>query len=183
MSLETKRIKLRQWRKEDIDMFAEMNSYPDVMRYFPKPLTRIESDCMAQRCKSHIAEYGWGLWCAQLIDSGEFIGFVGIHRPLKIMPCSPCVEVGWRLNKRHWGMGYATEAAELVLSYGFEKLGLTELVSYTTVSNVRSRAVMERIGLKNTNQNFGHPEIEEDHPLFEHVLYKITKSSWQNLKL
>lgn len=179
MELETNRIILRQWKQEDLPVFAELNSDPEVMKYFPKVLNRKESDEVAQGCQSLISEKGWGFWAAQLKSSNKFIGFVGLHNPKPILPFAPCVEIGWRLHKSYWGHGYATEAAHKALSYSFEKLGLSEVVSFTTVSNVRSRAVMERLGFQNTNQNFEHPDIPVGHPLSEHVLYKVTKSEWE----
>ena len=176
--LETERLLLRQWRKSDLPVFAKLNSDPDVMKYFPKPLNRDESDALAQRCKMLISKRDWGLWAAELKATGEFIGFVGLHKPKDTLPFSPCVEIAWRLHKNFWGNGYATEAAKEALKYSFETLGLNELVSFTTVLNYRSRAVMERLGLRNTHQNFNRPDLPIHHTLAEHVLYKITISDW-----
>jgi ribosomal-protein-alanine N-acetyltransferase len=177
--LETERLLLRQWREQDLPVFAELNSDLEVMEYFPKPLNREESDAIAQKCESLISERGWGFWATEIKDSGEFIGFVGLHKPKATLPFSPCVEIGWRLLKKYWGNGYASEAAREALKYSFEILCLNEVVSFTTVSNFRSQAVMERLGLHNTHQNFEHPDLPKGHALSKHVLYKITKSEWQ----
>ncbi|MCP4342668.1 MAG: GNAT family N-acetyltransferase [Desulfobulbaceae bacterium] len=177
--LETDRLLLRQWKNQDLSAFAKLTADSEVMEYFPSTLSSEESNAMAQKCKSLISERGWGVWASELKESGDFIGFVGIHKPKATLPFSPCVEIGWRLLREHWGNGYATEAAAEALRFSFESLGLNEVVSFTTVSNYRSRSVMEHLGLSNTNQNFEHPDIPDGHQLSEHVLYKITKSEWQ----
>ena len=177
--LETDRLLLRQWIDQDLPIFAALNSDPEVMKYFPALLTREESNAMAEKCKSLIAERGWGAWAVELKSSGEFFGFVGLHIPKSNLPFSPCVEIAWRLHKQFWGNGYATEAAQKALSFAFSALNLEDVVSFTTTTNFRSRSVMERLGFSNTYQNFEHPDIQKGHALQEHVLYKITKIQWQ----
>ncbi|KXF81925.1 GNAT family N-acetyltransferase [Enterovibrio coralii] len=179
--LKTKRLILRQWTEEDFHPFAEMCSDEDVMAHFPKPLSAEESHEMARKIQSLIRERGWGLWAIEVAGQHKFIGFVGLHEAPSAMPFSPCIEIGWRLSKEHWGKGYATEAAKDVLRFAFEELSLSHVVSFTTVENTRSRAVMHRIGLRDTDQNFAHPNIEPSHPQSEHVLYKITQSEWRQL--
>jgi RimJ/RimL family protein N-acetyltransferase len=180
--LETDRLFLRQWVKQDLPIFAALNSDPEVMEYFPTLLSREESNAMSEKCKSLIAERGWGFWAVEIKLSGKFIGFVGLHTPNPNLPFSPCVEVGWRLLKEFWGKGYAIEAAQESLTYAFNTLKLSEVVSFTTISNSRSRSVMERLGFSNAHQNFEHPDIQKGHSLSEHVLYKITKKEWQEHK-
>lgn len=176
--LETDRLLLRQWQAQDFSVFAQLNDDPQVMEYFPSTLNREESDNIAKKCRSLISENGWGFWATELKETDEFIGFVGLHKPKSTLPFSPCVEIGWRLHKNYWGNGYATEAGKEVLRYAFEVLKLNEVVSFTTASNFRSRAVMERLDLANTKQNFKHPDVSRNHHLSEHVLYKITQSKW-----
>lgn len=176
--LETDRLQLRQWIDADFPMFAELNSDPAVMQYFPKLLEPVDSDAIAEKCRQLIAERGWGFWAVSLKDTGCFIGFVGLHQPKANLPFSPCVEIGWRLHKHYWRRGFATEAATEALRFAFEVLSLDEVVSFTARSNQPSRAVMERLGMYNTHNDFKHPDIESDHPLSEHVLYKITRSEW-----
>lgn len=154
-----------------------MGKDPDVMRYFPSLLSEEKSIEMAQTMQTLIAQRGWGLWAVELPQQEPFIGFVGLHIPSDDLPCSPCVEIGWRLASAHWGKGYATEAATACLQYAFEELNLNEVVAFTTVSNQPSRRVMEKLGMDNTERNFMHPDIEADHPLCEHVLYSIHAQS------
>jgi len=169
---------LRQWKDKDFPVFVKLNSDPQVMQYFSALLSKDESDALAQKYKALISERGWGVWATELKDSGELIGCVGIHIPKETLPFSPCVEIGWRLLKKCWGNGYATEAATQALRFSFENLDFNEVVSFTTISNNRSRSVMKGLGLINTNQNFEHPDLPQGHLLSENVLYKITKSQW-----
>lgn len=178
--MDTARLRLRQWRDDDFPAFAELNADPEVMRYLPAPLSEEASDHMARHCRDLIATRGWGLWAVEVRASKEFIGFVGLHEPGHDLPFSPCVEIGWRLARHYWGNGYATEAAQRALSYAFERLALDEVVSFTTVSNLPSRAVMERLGFENTHNNFAHPAVALDDPLSEHVLYTLSDSRWRD---
>ncbi len=177
--LKTDRLLLRQWTEDDFLPFAEMCCDKEVMAHFPKLQTRDESYEMGKKILSLINERGWGFWAVEIPNQYKFIGFVGLHTPKDSMPFSPCVEIGWRLSKEHWNKGYATEAAEAVLEYAFNTLDLEEVVSFTTLANERSKAVMKKIGMCDSNQNFMHPDVEDFHPQREHVLYKITKSAWQ----
>ena len=175
---ETERLKLRQWKKEDYPVFAIMNADPVVMEYFPNILNESESNEMADKIQSIISARGWGFWAVGEKNKGNFIGFVGLHVPIPGLPCSPCVEIGWRLRKESWGKGYALEAAQAALKVAFEKLGFNEVYSFTAVGNFRSRAVIERLYMTNTQQNFEHPMVPVGNPLREHVLYKLTKDRW-----
>jgi len=112
----------------------------------------------------------------------KFMGFVGLHTPSDALPFAPCVEIGWRLAKPHWGKGYATEAAMASLNFAFAELSLNQVVAFTAVANNRSQAVMQKLGMTNTGNNFMHPDIELSHPLCEHVLYKISYSQWSSYK-
>jgi RimJ/RimL family protein N-acetyltransferase len=174
----TERLQLRQWREDDRPAFAAMSADPEVMEFFPKTLSKSESDAVADRCEALIAERGWGFWAAQSLETGRFLGFVGLHIPRADFPFSPCVEIGWRLARPYWRKGYATEGAAAALRVGFEQLGLDEVVSFAVVKNLRSRAVMERLRMIDTRQNFEHPDVPEPGRLREHCLYKISREAW-----
>jgi ribosomal-protein-alanine N-acetyltransferase len=173
-TLRSARLTLRQWEAHDLEPFAALNADSEVMEYFVAPLSTDESAAMVGRMQSAIAERGWGSWCLDI--DGSCAGFVGLSVPAYETPFTPCVEIGWRLARGHWGMGYASEAARLALGYGFETLGLEEIVSFTTVSNQRSRRVMERIGMmRDAAGDFDHPRVPEGHPLRRHVLYRLRR--------
>jgi RimJ/RimL family protein N-acetyltransferase len=177
--LRTQRLLLRQWRDEDLEPFAELNADPETMRYFPAPPSREESDALAEHARRHIAEEGWGLWAVEVAGAADFIGFVGLARPSFEEHFTPAVEVGWRLARRHWRRGYATEAGRAALAYGFEELRLNEIVSFTSGLNEPSWRVMERLGMsQDPAGDFDHPRVPVGHPLRPHVLYRLSRTDW-----
>lgn len=180
IELETDRLRLRQWRESDYPLFSNLNSDPEVMKYFPELLSKEDSDCLAIKLQSLIQDRGWGLWALELKSTNQFIGYTGLHHTNEELIFSPAIEIGWRLSKSHWKQGYATEAAKAVLKFAFISLQLEEIVSFTSVINKNSIAVMQRINMKDTLSNFKHPKIAVDNKLSEHVLYKITSENWSH---
>jgi RimJ/RimL family protein N-acetyltransferase len=176
--IETPRLKLRQWQPSDYAPFAAMCADPIVMEFFPALLTTDQSHAMADEIQAKIADQGWGMWAVEVLETGAFAGFVGLNRPGYPLPFAPCIEVGWRLDKAFWGNGYATEAGNAALEFGFDTLKLDEIVSFTAVPNVRSQAVMQRLGMRNMGENFHHPLVPEGDWLLDHVLYKIDRTQW-----
>ena len=179
IEFETERLRLRLWQDSDYEPFAALNADPHVMAFFPCPLPRHESDALADTLRALLTQRGWGLWAVEVMGTDSFIGFVGLHVPSIALPFSPCAEVGWRLAARHWGQGYATEAARGTLRVAFERLALAEVISFTTVSHQRSRRVMERLGMQYQGETFAHPSVPADHPLRPHVLYRLRREQWR----
>lgn len=174
-TLSSGRICLRQWREEDRETFAAMNADARVMEFFRSCLSRAESDAMVDGIQKHFNERGFGLWAVEAPGVAAFVGFAGLAVPRFDAHFTPCVEVGWRLSFEHWGQGYATEAARLALGYGFGTLALSEVVSFTSATNHRSRAVMERLGMRrDPADDFDYPSFPEGHPLRRHVLYRLS---------
>jgi len=183
VTLDTPRLRLRQWRDDDLAPFARMNADPRVMEHFPAPLERAASDAVALRLRDEIAERGWGFWAVEAKDrageaEGGFVGFTGLRIPVVPLPIGPCVEIGWRLAHEHWGRGYASEAARAALDHGFATLGLEEIVSFTALQNMRSQAVMRRIGMQHRGETFEHPGVAPGHPLRAHCLYRLGREDW-----
>ncbi len=175
-ALETPRTRLRRWREPDREPFALMNADPRVVEFLPAPLTRAGSDAFADRIAAHFAEHGFGLWALEVPGAAAFAGFVGLSIPRFEAAFTPCVEVGWRLAPEHWGRGYATEAARAALRFAFGPLGLVEVLSFTVPANLRSRRVMERLGMtRDPRDDFDHPLLPEGHRLRRHVLYRISR--------
>ena len=164
--LVTDRLLLRRWRPEDRPLFAAINADPRVMEFFPKLLSREESDATVDRIEAHFAQHGFGLWAVEVPGVTPFAGFVGLAHPRFEATFTPCVEIGWRLAAEHWGRGYATEGATAALAFGFEQLKLAEILSFTVPGNVRSRRVMEKIGMTHSPaDDFDHPLVSAGHKL------------------
>jgi RimJ/RimL family protein N-acetyltransferase len=182
-SLSSPRLRLRPWQDEDLPAFAALNADPEVMEHMPKCLTREESDALAGRIREGIDRLGFGLWAVEVFGVADFIGFTGLSVPSYETHFTPCVEIGWRLARKFWGFGYATEAARLALDYGFREVKLDQIVSFTFVGNVRSRKVMERLGMTySPDDDFDHPRVPEGHRLQPHVLYRINRATWESGK-
>jgi len=173
--MSTPRLLLRAWRAEDLAPFAAMNADPRVMRFFPSVLSEAETARLMERNAAHFERHGFGMWAAELRATGVFAGFIGLFVPQFEAHFTPCVEIGWRLAAEHWNQGLATEGAHAVLKYGFDSVGLAEIVSFTAEDNLPSRRVMEKIGMsRNPGDDFDHPNVPEGHRLRRHVLYRKT---------
>jgi RimJ/RimL family protein N-acetyltransferase len=173
--LTTDRLVLRRWRPEDCEPFARINADPRVMEFLPSLLTREQSDQMIDRIEAHFAERGLGLYAVEFQQ--QFIGYTGLWIPTFQAPFRPCVEIGWRLSADHWDRGLATEAAKKVLFHALEATSPQNLVSFTVPENVRSRRVMEKIGMTHDPaDDFDHPRFPEGHRLRRHVLYRFPRS-------
>jgi RimJ/RimL family protein N-acetyltransferase len=174
--LRTERLVLRSWQESDLDPWATMNADPQVREHFPDLLTREQSAASMARFQAELDQRGYGLWAVEVRASGEFIGFTGLDPVDAHMPFTG-VEIGWRLIRSAWGHGYATEAAQACLAFGFNVLGLPEIVSMTATTNLRSQAVMRRIGMtRDPAADFDHPNVPAG-PVRRHVLYRIRPGS------
>lgn len=180
--IETERLILRQWRDSDIAPYCQLNADPQVMRYFPALQCEQESRAQAERAQRYIENHGYGFWALELKASQEFLGFVGLLAQSKEsgLPNTPFVEIGWRLDSKHWGKGYAPEAAQAALAFAFTELKLEQVYSFTALPNLPSQRVMSKIGMTNTGQDFDHPKLTKGHRLERHCLYRITREQWLN---
>lgn len=176
----TERLILRPWKNEDFLPFAEMNADPRVREFFPSVQTTEESDAVVRHFQATYNRDGFCMFAAELIATAEFAGFIGLQTMNFVVPSvdQPAVEIGWRLSHRHWGKGLATEGARAVIRYAFLTLHLREVVAITVPANLRSRRVMEKIGMQHLHElDFDHPNIPEGHPLRAHVLYVLKKDA------
>ena len=164
-------IILRRWHDSDLVPLTEMNADPEVMRYFLAPMRQLEVKEMLARMQATLDERGWGVWAVEV--DGNFAGMVGLNVPRWELPFSPCTEVLWRLRKEFWGRGVAYFAASQAVEYGFSKLGLDEIVAFTTPPNLRSINLMNRLGFhRDTQGDFDHPAVPEGHSLRRHILFR-----------
>lgn len=182
--LTTERLILRTWQSSDIPLMTAISSDPSVMEFFPSTQDTAATQTLVDRICNHYEKYGYSLYAVETKDTHEFIGFVGLSHPSFDIPKFkskglPIVEIGWRISSKHWGCGYATEAAKAVLHYAFTVLKLDEIISFTVPANTRSRRVMEKIGLHHSKEDdFEHPKIDNSSPLSQHVLYRLTRNEY-----
>jgi RimJ/RimL family protein N-acetyltransferase len=178
-TLVTQRLRLRDWRDDDLPAFRALNADPEVMRHLPGPLDAAASDALAARAREALARQGWGSWAVELPGEVSFIGMVGLGHVRFVAPFAPAIEVGWRLARTCWGRGYATEAARVVIDFAFTNLAVSELVSFTVPGNAASRRVMEKLGFRlDEPAGFSHPHLPPGHPLARHVLYRLSHEAW-----
>lgn len=176
-TLTSARLTLRAWREADLVPFAALNADPVAMQFMPRCLSRAESDALAHGLQESLAARGWGVWAVAARDGGAFLGCVGLAQPGFAAHFTPCTEIAWRLAREHWGSGYATEAARECLNFAFATLALPEVVSFTARDNVRSEAVMRRLGMRQDGE-FEHPRLPPGHRLRWHVLYRLARADW-----
>ncbi|MEP7080088.1 MAG: GNAT family N-acetyltransferase [Ginsengibacter sp.] len=169
--ISTERLCLRKWIDSDSEPFIKMNSDQAVMEYFPQLSSEADTLSMINRINLAFEKNGFGLWAVEDKITKDFLGFTGFMIPQFESFFTPCIEIGWRFRKESWGQGLATEAAKACIDYGFNKLGFTKIVSFTSALNVKSEKVMQRIGM-NYVANFDHPKIEKENLLCQHVLYE-----------
>ncbi|WP_371256749.1 GNAT family N-acetyltransferase [Roseibium sp. TrichSKD4] len=180
--METDRLILRPWQEDDLDDLAALCSDPDVMRHFPMIMSYDQSKAYLEKILKKRVSEGFCMDPIIVKETGEFAGFVGLNIPAykEPLPFDPCVEIGWRLHKKVWGKGYATEAANAWLRFGFETLNLPEIVAFTIPANTSSQRVMERLGMiRDIDGDFQHPNLALDHPMSQHVLYRLSEKAWR----
>ena len=177
--IETERLILRTWEKEDAKAYFQINQDPKVTEFLLGPLAMEQITGFIEAMNSHSASHGYTIWAACLKETSELIGFIGLKSIDWKSHFTPAVEIAWRLGAQYWGKGYATEGAKATVKYGFNQCGLEEILSFTVPDNIRSLQVMQKIGLKHDIQgSFEHPELPVDHPLSQHVLYRLTKEDY-----
>ncbi len=175
-ALRTERLLIRAWRDDDVDAAAALNADPRVMEFFPSVVAPADTAAQIAGTRARLADTGYGFLPVEVVGGASFVGMVGLVVPRFEAHFTPAVEIGWRFAAAHWGRGYATEAARAVLAYGFEQLALPEIVSFTTVANVRSRRVMDKLGMRRAEEDdFLHPALPGGHPLKPHVLYRLRR--------
>ncbi len=157
-----------------------MSADPEVMAHLGQAPGRDASDALATRIRAHCAAHGYGYWAVELPGVAPFIGFVGLRQVAYTAHFTPAIDLGWRLARAHWGRGYATEAAAAAIDFGFDHLGLSEIVAYTVPANQRSRQVMRRLRMTHTDaDDFDHPQLPAGHHLAHHMLYRLARADWR----
>ena len=179
----TSRLILRQWKAEDTPAFIELNADSSVMEFFPSTWDADKTESFIKTCSQLIESRGWGFWAVEKKQSAQFIGMVGLNQVPDDLPIQQSIEVGWRLAKKEWGNGYATEAASASLNYAFNTLKAQQVVAFTPVQNTRSRRVMEKLNMTERKETFVHPRVPIESGLSEHVLCEITVQEYESCDL
>jgi len=170
----SERLGFRNWINEDLNEFAKLNSEEEVMEYFPKILTKNEVGDLIEKLKNHFSKNGFTYYATEVLETKEFIGMIGLAFQEYKTKYTPAIDIGWRLKRKAWGKGYATEGAKRCLEYGFNELDINKIISVCTINNRKSENVMKKIGMIKIGQ-FNHPEMA-NHPEYEkHFCYEIIK--------
>ena len=184
LQLETPRLLLRRWEEGDRAPFAAMNADPVVMRFYPGPYTRQESDEAIDRYLVAFEHVGYSFFAATLRETGEFAGTIGLQQLRDEIPNlpQPSVEIGWRLTQASQGRGLATEGALAIINFAFNQLALDEVVAITALPNQPSRRVMEKVGMTYRPEfDFNHPRVPAGHPYERHALYSLRNPKSQEV--
>lgn len=177
--LETQRLILRTWLISDIEPYYLINQDAKVIEFLRGSLSREQVRDFIATANKHQQQHGYTLWAVELKKTAELIGYIGLNPIDWQVPFRPTVEIAWRLDSHYWNQGYATEGAKAALAYGFNRVKLEEIVSFTVPANKRSIRVMEKIGLiRDEHGDFAHPKLAPDHPLSPHILYRLNKTDF-----
>lgn len=173
MEIETDRLLIRPWVKNDLATFAEFNADPEVRRYYyPALLSRAQSDEVVAECMRHLNKHGFAFLATVRKEDGALIGGTGLSWTNDV-PGDPAIEIGWILGRAYWRQGYARETG-LAWFAQARSLGINEVIGYTTATNLPSRAQMEALGMtRNPAEDFADPTVPADNPLSPHVLYRL----------
>jgi RimJ/RimL family protein N-acetyltransferase len=177
----TERLILRAWQDTDVATFTAINQDPQVTQFLGGPLITAQAQEFIDKANKHLEEYGFGLWAVELKETQQLIGFVGLRKINFDLPFCPAVEIGWRIGSQYWSHGYATEAAQKALEIGFINFSLSEIVSFTVPANIKSIAVMEKLGMhRDLDGDLYHTALPKEHPLALHILYRLSKEEYLN---
>ena len=166
------RLGFRNWIDSDIAKMVDISSDPDVMEFFPAIATRIQTVEFIDKMKLMYIEKGYCYFAVEYLKDESFIGFIGLCYQTYESKVTPNVDIGWRLNKKFWNNGFATEGATKCLDYGFNVIKLKNIISTTPKINIKSIRVMEKIGMSKLTE-FKHPRLQSDNKLSDFFCYEI----------
>lgn len=176
----SERLGFRAWTDNDLPQFAQINADETVMAFFPETQTEVQTAAFVAKQQIQLLTLGYCYFATELLETGEFIGFIGLSRQEFASPFTPATDIGWRLKKEAWGQGYATEGARRCLEYGFGQIGLTDIIAVCPERNTPSEKVMKKIGMEKRG-GFAHPHLKEYPELENCVCYGMDKSKWEEI--
>ncbi|HEX3367514.1 GNAT family N-acetyltransferase [Phenylobacterium sp.] len=170
--IETERLILRAWRDADREPYADIMVHPEVGPWLGGPFTREQAHARVDRFTASLAETGLGRLAVERKADDRLIGHCGLA-PSPVAETVPQgLEIGWALAPEAWGSGFAVEAARAVIADGFARTEAPEILAFTGTANLRSQAVMQRLGMiRMAERDFDHPSLAADHPLHRHIVY------------
>ncbi|GAA4274692.1 GNAT family N-acetyltransferase [Aquimarina gracilis] len=172
----SERLGFRNWNFNDTEPFFKICSDDDVMEFFPSKPSKQDTQDFIYRMQEMQKENGFCYFAVDILETEEFIGFIGLCKQNYIKDLSPFVDIGWRLKKSVWNQGYATEGAKACLEYGFDKIGLDKIYSVAPEINKKSELIMKKIGMQQI-KTFNHPKLKAHKELQSCVFYEISKTS------
>jgi RimJ/RimL family protein N-acetyltransferase len=168
---QSKRLGFRPWLPSDLPAFSAMNADEETMTFFQHPLSKKESQGLMDRMTKLYADRGHCYFAVDLLESGEFLGMIGLGTKSFKARFTPCVDIGWRIRKEYWNQGYASEGAARCLEFAKE-LGIRKVYSLASSKNLSSIRVMQKIGMS-YEYDFEHPDLLEHPRLQPCSLYMI----------
>ena len=173
--LETGRLVLRTWMPDDLPEFIHVTNTPDGMRYLGGVQGTEVYQGLYERILVCQRQNGFCFWIAERKSDGEMLGMCGFKRGT-VDPVMDAMEIGWRFRREVWGQGYAREAAEACLNWGWRNVPDDRIVAITVIDNAPSWGLMERLGMRrNPALDFDHPNLAPGDPLRPHVTYEIAR--------
>lgn len=175
--LETERLVLRSWRDADRTPFAAMSADPEVMQHLDGVVSRTDSDAIIDRLASVERDQGHTFWAIERRDDAKFLGFCGLRRGGHADTPVPIeLEIGWRLARHAWGRGYAREAAQASIDWGWANQPDDRISAWTVQANSGSWGLMLRLGMVHRPElDFDHPRFADGHRLRRHIVYTIDR--------
>ena len=172
--IETERLIVRPWRDYDRTAYAAMGQDPAVMRYLGPLEARAQTDAAIDRMMAIEAANGYCFWAVERRIDAAFLGFCGLLPGKE--PLVGLIEIGWRLGSGYWRQGYALEAAQACLDWGWANLPNPSIHAITVAANKASWGLMERLGMQRLHdQDFDHPGVPDGSPLKRHILYRLDR--------
>lgn len=170
--IKTNRLGLRNWHTKDIAPAKLMTSNEKVMEFFPSTWTSKQTEDFIQKMRKHYRKHEFCYFAVDELETGKFIGFIGLMHQTYSTQFSPFVDIGWRLIPDAWGKGYATEGAKACLNFAFTTLNLQEIYAIAPELNIKSQRVMQKLGMT-FHTDFEHPKLDQNSPFRKCVAYKI----------
>lgn len=172
----TARLRFCRWAPRFMPALRALYADPRVMMYAPTALSRTAVAQLAARNATHFDRHGFGLWVVTSRECGALVGVAGLTVTRRLGGSEASVELSWCLACNFWSGGYATEAARAVCAWGFQALLVDEIIAVAARSNLRSQAVMRRLGMRcSAADSFTDASLAGRYRLSQQVMYRLSR--------